>query len=177
LFATPLDSLPDNVWYEVMTLIPRIDSASRLIQAPRDVVYRAFSEPGAMEQWIPPDGMHATMIHFEFREGGSYRMRLTYPEAQYGQGKTSADTDEIKVRLTRIDEGQRIDQEIRFESDDPAFQGVMRMIWSFQQEGSGTLVTIRAEQVPDGISPEDHEAAMSSTLSNLATFVGGKGTD
>lgn len=31
-----------------------------------------------MEQWVPPNNMTATMLHFDFREGGSYRMRLTY---------------------------------------------------------------------------------------------------
>ncbi len=61
-----------------------------------------------------------------------------------------------------------------FESDDPAFAGVMRMVWKFQSRDGGTIVTVRAENVPHGIRSEDHEAGMNSSLSNLAAFVEGK---
>lgn len=156
------------------TMTTRIDSASRLISATPTAVYRAFAAPGAMEQWIPPSNMTGTMLHFDFREGGSYRMRLTYAEPQKGRGKSSEDSDEVEVRLTKLEDGQRIEQEVTFESEDPAFSGIMRMIWTFQSEEDGTLVTVRAENVPEGIRPEDHEAGLNSSLKNLAGFVEGK---
>lgn len=149
----------------------RIDSASRLISASPKAIYRAFAEPGAMERWLPPGNMTGKMLHFDFREGGSYRMRLTYARPQHGQGKTSADADEVEVRLTKLEDGQRIEQEVTFQSEDRAFSGVMRMIWTFQAEGNATLVTVRAENVPEGIRPEDHEAGLSASLENLAGFV------
>ena len=149
----------------------RIDSASRLVSASPKAVYRAFARPGAMERWIPPSNMRGEMLHFDFREGGSYRMRLTYAEPQQRQGKTSADSDEIEVRLTRLEDGRRIEQEVIFESEDPAFSGTMRMTWTFQSDGNGTLVTVRAENVPEGIRPEDHAAGLNSSLENLAGFV------
>lgn len=152
-------------------MTPRIDSASRLIPASPEAVYRAFAEPGAMERWIPPDDMTGTMLHFDFRPGGSYRMRLTYAEPQPGQGKSSADSDDVEVRLTALEPGRRIEQEVTFESDDPAFAGVMRMIWTFQPEAGGTLVTVRAENVPGGIRPEDHTAGLIASLLNLAQFI------
>lgn len=98
-------------------------------------------------------------------------MRLTYKDQQTGQGKTSETSDEMEVRITRLESGRRIEQEIVFESDDPAFAGTMRMVWTFEPLGSGTLATVRAENVPAGIQPEDHEAGMKSTLDNLAAFV------
>jgi uncharacterized protein YndB with AHSA1/START domain len=149
----------------------RIDSASRLIQATPQAIYRAFAEPGAMERWLPPDDMTGAMQHFDFREGGSYRMRLTYAQSGQGRGKTSEDADEVAVRLTRLEEGRRIEQQVMFESEDPSFAGVMRMIWTFQPRDDGTLVTIRAEDVPEGIRPEDHEAGLISSLQKLAGFV------
>jgi len=111
------------------------------------------------------------MLHFDFRQGGSYRMRLTYAEPQQGRGKTSQDYDEVEARLTKLEEGRKIEQEIDFASEDPLFAGVMRMIWTFQPESEGTLVTIRAENVPEGIRPEDHDAGLNSSLENLARFV------
>lgn len=149
----------------------RIDSASRWISAPPDAIYRAFADPGAMERWIPPSGMTGEMLHFDSREGGSYRMRLTYAEPHVGRGKTSEDADDVDVRLTTLDVGRRIEQEIAFESDDPAFAGAMRMVWALRAEGDRTLVTVRAENVPEGIRPEDHETAMRASLDNLAAFV------
>ena len=133
--------------------------------------YRAFAEPGAMEQWIAPVGMSARMLHFDFREGGSYRLRLTYIDPRSGQGKTAVDADDTHVRLVAITEGSRIEQDVVFDSDDPAFAGVMRMIWTFEAEGQGTRVTVRAENVPEGIRPEDHQVGLDSTLEHLDAFV------
>ncbi len=149
----------------------RIDSASRLIAASPMALYRAFAEPGAMERWIPPSNMTGKMMHFDFREGGSYRMRLTYAEPQQGRGKTSKDSDEVEVRIAKLEDGRQIEQEVTFQSEDSAFSGNMRMIWTFEPQGDATLVTVRAENVPSGIRPEDHEAGMKSSLENLAAFV------
>lgn len=149
----------------------RIDAVSRVIPAPPEAVYRAFSEPGALERWLAPNDMTGTMLRFDFREGGSYRMRLTYKELGAGRGKTSEDADEFEVRLIRLKAAESIEQEIRFESDDPAFSGVMHMTSTFAPQGEATLVTVRAENVPAGISPEDHEVGLISSVDNLVTFV------
>lgn len=141
------------------------------MQAPPEAIYHAFTESGTLERWLPPSNMTGEVLHLDFREGGTYRMRLTYKDQQTGQGKTSETSDEMEVRITRLESGRRIEQEIVFESDDPAFAGTMRMVWTFEPLGSGTLATVRAENVPAGIQPEDHEAGMKSTLDNLAAFV------
>ena len=127
-----------------------------------------------MERWLPPDSMTGTMLHFDFREGGSYRMRLTYSEPESGRGKTSEDSDEVAVQIKKLVDGRRIVQEVLFESDDPAFSGVMRMIWTFEPHEDGTRVTVRAEDVPAGIHPNDHDAGLKSSLENLARFVEGQ---
>jgi uncharacterized protein YndB with AHSA1/START domain len=127
-----------------------------------------------MERWMPPENMTATMLHFDFREGGSYRMRLTYKKAEDGRGKSSDDADEVEARLIKVIDAKRIEQAVTFESDDPGFSGVMRMTWTLDPVKNGTLVTIRAEDVPRGIRPDDHQAGMNSTLDNLASFLGGQ---
>lgn len=152
----------------------RIDSASRHISASPEVIFQAFATEGAMERWLPPSNMRGRMVHFDFRQGGSYRMRLTYKDASEGSGKTSEDSDEVDVHLVRIEAAKLIDQQVTFESDDPAFAGVMRMIWTFQPDNGKTLVIIRAENVPSGISAEDHEVGLNSSLDNLAAFVEAK---
>ncbi len=149
----------------------RVDSASKHIRAPASAVYRAFAVPTAMETWLPPEGMRGKMLAFSFREGGSYRMRLTYETPHALPGKTSADADEIEVRFVRLQQDTRIDQAVTFDSEDPAFCGEMRMSWILQATGDGTQVTVRCEDVPVGIRLEDHQVGLASTLAHLAAFV------
>src|ERR1044071_1614179 len=70
------------------TMTTRIDVASRLIHASPMDIYQAFAQRGSMEQWLPPENMCGKMLRFDFRAGGSYRMRLTYRNAEEGQGQT-----------------------------------------------------------------------------------------
>ena len=123
-----------------------------------------------MESWLPPAGMTGRMERFDFRDGGSYRMRLTYTDENRGAGKSSADSDEVEVIFVRLVEDRCIEQAVTFDSEDPRFSGVMRMTWTFTPAPKGTDVSVRCENVPEGISPEDHAAGLRSTLENLAKF-------
>lgn len=123
-----------------------------------------------MERWLPPEGTTGRMLEFDFRDGGSYRMRLSYDDPGRGQGKTSEDADEVAVRFVRLVRDRCIEQSVTFTSDDPAFAGEMRVTWSFEPVEQGTLVSVRCENVPEGIAAEDHEAGLRSSLRNLAAF-------
>ena len=57
-------------------------------------------------------------------------------------------------------------------ADPAASSGTMTMTWQLTPSGSGTLVEIRADDVPDGISAEDHAAGLASSLANLAAYLG-----
>ena len=151
----------------------RVDTGSKLIRAPAAAIYRAFTTADAMKSWLPPQGMTGEMLAFSFREGGAYRMRLTYNDPQRGAGKTSEGADEVEVRFVKLEPHEKIEQAVTFESSDPAFSGEMRMTWTLQPIQDGTLVTVRCENVPPGIRPEDHQTGLSSTLRNLAAFTEG----
>jgi uncharacterized protein YndB with AHSA1/START domain len=148
----------------------RVDTASILIRASASRIYQAFATAAAMEAWLPPEGMAGTMLAFGFHEGGTYRMRLAYKEARHAPGKTSEDADEVKVRFVKLVPHERIEQAVNFESDDSSFSGEMKIAWTLEPVDEGTRVTVRCEDVPVGISAEDHRAGLRSTLSNLAAF-------
>ena len=61
--------------------------------------------------------------------------------------------------------------EVNFVSDDPANRGTVTMTWSLTAAETRTNVTIRADDVPAGVSREDDPAGMASSLANLAAFV------
>jgi uncharacterized protein YndB with AHSA1/START domain len=56
----------------------RTDTATRVIAASPQAIYRAFLDPDAWVKWIPPEGMVGHIYAFEPRPGGAYRMALTY---------------------------------------------------------------------------------------------------
>jgi uncharacterized protein YndB with AHSA1/START domain len=62
------------------------------INAPRASVYRALLDARAVAKWKVPDGMTCHVHAFDAREGGSFRISLTY-DAPSGTGKTTAHTD------------------------------------------------------------------------------------
>lgn len=154
--------------------MPRTDRASRVIAAPPERVFAAFVDPEALAAWLPPQGMTARFERFDLRPGGSYRLVLTYADASGGPGKARPDADVVEARFVEVVPDVRVVQAVEFVSDDPAFAGTMRMTWEVTAAGAGSRVTITADDVPDGISPEDHAAGIASSLENLAAYVEGR---
>lgn len=84
-------------------------------------------------------------------------------------------TDEARLDPTRIwwtftssrSCRTRGDQLVTFASGDPAFAGQMKMTWLLAPDTDGTQVTIRCEDVPPGITAEDHAAGLASSLDHL----------
>jgi uncharacterized protein YndB with AHSA1/START domain len=109
--------------------------------------------------------------HFDARAGGSYRMTLTYAESPSSGGKSSVDSDVVQARFVQIAPDDRVVQAIEFQSDDDSFAGTMTMTWSVTDVDGGTRVDMRADNVPPGISAEDHIAGMTSSLTNLAMYL------
>ena len=149
----------------------RVDTASQVIAAPPDRVYAALVDPEALTAWLPPDGMSGRFERFDARPGGSYRLVLTYADASTGRGKATADSDIVEARFVDIVPGVRVVQAVDFVSDDPAHTGTMTMTWELTAVDAGTRVDIRAEDVPAGISAEDHAAGLDSSLANLGTYL------
>jgi uncharacterized protein YndB with AHSA1/START domain len=108
---------------------------------------------------------------FDARPGGTYRMVLTYSDASGAAGKARVDSDIVEARFVDIVPGERVVQTLDFVSDDPAYAGTMTMTWEVTAVDAGTRVDIVAEDVPDGISTEDHAAGLASSLASLAAYV------
>ena len=131
----------------------RTDTASRRISAPAEVIYRALTDAEARIQWLPPTGMTARLERFDLRVGGGYRMVLTFADPSSGAGKSTADSDVVEATFVELVEGERVAEEIEFESDDPAFAGTMTMTWQLTPLADGTEVSIVASGVPAGNRP------------------------
>src|ERR671936_615970 len=96
----------------------------RRVRAPRAAVYRALLDARAVATWMVPDGMTSRVHAFDAREGGAFRISLTY-DAPTGTGKTTAHTDTYHGRFVELVPDERVVEVVEFETADPALQGEM----------------------------------------------------
>jgi uncharacterized protein YndB with AHSA1/START domain len=141
------------------------------MSAPVGRVFDALVDRDALLAWLPPGGMTARFERFDPRPGGAYRLILTYTDPTGARGKASPDSDIVDARFVDIVHNARVVHAVDFVSDDPAVAGTMTMTWAVTAVDGGTRVDITAEDVPDGISAEDHATGLAYSLENLASFV------
>ncbi|MBC9883506.1 ATPase [Bradyrhizobium sp. INPA01-394B] len=146
----------------------RTHTSSRFICANTACIYDACIESEKLVRWIAPAGAQAKVEEFDAREGGRFKIILSFSN---DIGKSSSRTDVVSGRFLRLVPGEGIVQAIEFVSDRPEFAGTMIMSWRLHPSGDRTLVSVVAENVPQGIGKADHESGMASSLENLARFV------
>ena len=145
---------------------------SKFIKATPESVYRAFTDPAALAVWFAPGDMSGEVSSFDYRVGGGYQMSLYYPSTEETfRGKTAEREDRYTARFVELTPPRRIVEAITFDSVDPAFEGEMIMVVTFEAEDGGTTVSVFFKDIPSGIRPEDNEAGTRSTLEKLARFV------
>ena len=99
---------------------------SAIISAPREALYRAFTDPAALEVWLSPGEMTGKIHEFAACVGGGYRMSLFYPASEpLPRGKTAEREDRFNARFVELAPPTRIVQAISFDSVDPGFAGEM----------------------------------------------------
>ena len=142
----------------------------RHINAPRALVYGALLDPRAVVKWKVPDGMTCYVHAFDAREGGSFRVSLTY-DAPTGTGKTTAHTDTYHGRFVKLVPNEQVVEVDEFETEDPALRGEMTVTITLADAGGGTDLLAVHEGLPPGLSPADNEIGWQMALAKLATFV------
>ena len=143
---------------------------SRVIAAPRSRVYDALVDPDAVARWKVPAGMTCEVHEFDAREGGTFRISLTYDEPDRS-GKSSAHTDTYRGRFVELVPGERVVEADEFESDDPALRGEMLITIELTDAPAGTELVATHEGLPPGVSAADNETGWRESLTRLAALV------
>ncbi|MFI2367715.1 SRPBCC domain-containing protein [Streptomyces sp. NPDC018833] len=143
---------------------------SRHVRAPRSAVYRALLDATALARWRVPAGMSSHVHEFDAREGGSFRISLTY-EAPDAAGKSGARRDTYRGRFMRLVPDEQVVEVFAFETADPAFGGEMTMTTTLTEADGGTDVLIVHEGIPDSVPAADNETGTRMALDNLARLV------
>jgi uncharacterized protein YndB with AHSA1/START domain len=142
----------------------------RHINAPRAAVYRALLDPQAVQTWMVPTGMTSEVHAFDPREGGEFRISLTYDEPTEA-GKTSAQTDTHHGRFVKLVPNEQVVQVVEFETDDPALQGEMTITYTLTDADGGTELLAVHDNLPPGVPPADNETGWQISLAKLAALV------
>ena len=80
---------------------------SRRVNAPRAAVYRALLDARAVATWRVPTGMTSHVHAFDPREGGAFRISLTY-DAPTGTGKTTVHTDTYHGSFVKLVKNEQV---------------------------------------------------------------------
>jgi uncharacterized protein YndB with AHSA1/START domain len=142
----------------------------RHVNAPRPMVYRALLDARAVARWKVPAGMTCHVHAFDAREGGSFRISLTY-DAPIGTGKTTAHTDTYHGRFVKLVPDEQVVEVDEFETTDPALSGEMRITITLADADDGTDLLAVHDGLPRGVSPVDNEAGWRMALAKLAALV------
>ncbi|MBO4205648.1 SRPBCC domain-containing protein [Micromonospora echinofusca] len=148
---------------------------SHHVRAPRSVVYRLLLDPDALARWRVPDGMRGHVHEFEAREGGFFRVSLTY-DVPDGSGKSAPSTDTYHGHFRALVPDEQVVEVLEFESDDPGLTGTMTMTTTLTDADGGTEVAIVHDGLPAGVAPADNEAGTRMALANLARLAESDGS-
>ena len=147
---------------------------TRHLKAPRATVYRALLDPKSVEAWRAPSGMTSQVHGFDPREGGAFRVSLTY-DAATGTGKTTAHTDTYRGRFVKLVPDEQVVEEVEFETEASDLRGTMTITTTLRDAGGGTELAAVHEGLPPGVSPADNEAGWREALDRLAALVESSG--
>lgn len=133
----------------------------RVLKAPPERVYRAFTTPEAVAKWLPPHGFTCTVHHMEPHVGGTFKMSFTNLTTQHSHSFGGEYLELVPNELLRYSDV----------FDDPNLPGVMHVTISLKRVTCGTDLSIVQEGIPDVIPPEMCYLGWQESLALLSMLV------
>ena len=138
----------------------------RVIAAPRDRVFQAFTDPDQIKRWFGPEGFKTETLEIDIREGGRWRFIYTGPDGTRWENRMVF----LRVeppRLLEIEHGSDVD-------DDP---GRFHTTITFDEQSDGKCVLTMRQLHP---TKEQRDAGVGfgavelgyQTLDKLARHLG-----
>jgi uncharacterized protein YndB with AHSA1/START domain len=133
----------------------------RVLRAPPERVYRAFTNAEAMAKWLPPHGFTGKVHQLDAKVGGKWRMSFT--------NLSTGHSHSFGGEFLELVPGERVVHTDRF--DDPNLPGEMRTSITLRKVLVGTDINIVQEGVPEVIPPEACYLGWQESLQLLALLV------
>ena len=130
----------------------------RTFPAPRDKVFRAWTDPEALKKWFGPEGYETPFAEVDLRVGGRYR---------FGMRKLPAgDIFYLAGTYREVRPVEKLVYTFHWESE-PEY-GETLVTVEFLGRGGATEVVLTHELFPTEKAKQSHEKGWSSSLERLA---------
>ena len=131
---------------------------TRTIQAPREKVFQAWTDPEKLIKWWGPEGCSCHTAEVDLREGGGYRIQMSVPDG--GEHFTHGEYREVrppeKLVFTWI--WEKVAE----------MEGVETlMTLEFMEKGEATEIILTHERFPTAQDRKHHEWGWNSSLDCL----------
>lgn len=136
-------------------------SLHRVLKAPPEKVYRAFTEAGALASWIPPYGFLCTIHEMDLQVGGIYKMSF--------QNFTTGNGHSFGGKYVEIIPNEFLKYTDKF--DDPNLPGEMTTSIWLKKVLVGTDIKIVQSDIPAMIPVEMCYLGWQESLEKLAKLV------
>lgn len=133
----------------------------RVLKAPINRVYRAFTEPDALSYWMAPFGFLGKVHSMDLKVGGAYKMSFT----NFTNGTSHA----FGGKYLEIKPNQLLRYTDVF--DDPSMPGEIQMKVEFKEVICGTEIKITQDNLPDAIPVAMCYLGWQESLTQLAQLV------
>ena len=133
----------------------------RVLRAPPERVYRAFTHGAALAKWLPPHGFVCHVHQFEGQVGGRFKMSFE----NFSTGQSHAFGGEY----LKLVPGELVEYTDRF--DDPNLPGEMQVSVKLRAVACGTDVQIEQAGIPQAIPVDSCYLGWQESLLQLAALV------
>ncbi len=116
----------------------------RVIKAPPERVYRAFTNAAALSKWLSPDGFTCTVHSLDAKVGGGFRMSFT--------NFSTGDVISFGGAYLELIPNEKLRYSDRF--DDPNLPGEIMVTVVLKEVLCGTELNVTQENIPDVIPLE-----------------------
>jgi len=144
---------------------PRSIVGTRVLAAPRTLVFSAWTDPKHLAQWWGPNGFRTTTHAFDFRPGGVWRFVMHGPDGRDYQNRVTFDEIVRPERITYHHGGGDDVEPVQF-----------RTVATFEDVGGKTKLTWRATfpsaELRDHVIKEyGADKGLVQTLTRLGDYV------
>jgi uncharacterized protein YndB with AHSA1/START domain len=108
---------------------------TRLINAPREKVYRAWTDPELLKQWFAPKPYTTPVVEIDVRPGGSAYFVMRGPDGK--------DLPNRGVYLEVVPNEKLVSTDAYVKAWEPSEKPFMTLILTFEDEGGKTRYTAR----------------------------------
>ena len=137
----------------------------RLINAPRDRVYAAWTDPKQLREWFGPENVRTRDLVAETRVGGKFRWDLTNPE---GEEMT------VQGEYSDLQPGRKIVFTWQWQDDETWENHNSIVTVELSDVVGGTELRLLHEQLPGEESRDNHNDGWKSLLNKLDKFLSEK---